>query len=84
MSRSNKNRGRVIVARHAGVHQDQNAKHPSKTERQHTRSELRVAAFNNDGFTIAWDRDEHEQCQRGTFGCCVDHEQSVDPGCQTW
>jgi hypothetical protein len=30
----------------------------------------------------AWDRKEHEPCQRGTVGCSVDHE--GDEPCETW
>lgn len=31
---------------------------------------------------VAWERDESESCQRGTVGCCVDHDGNEE--CETW
>lgn len=33
---------------------------------------------------IATDRDEGEPCQRGTVGCCVDHDMPFEHRCETW
>ena len=33
---------------------------------------------------IALDREEHEPCQAGTPGCCVDHDGANDESCQPW
>lgn len=74
---SRRNRGRVPVARHAGVHQDQNKRHPSSPQRRNTRTEL-------EEFRVAWNRGEHEACQRGTPGCCVDHPDDRETQCLTW
>lgn len=38
--------------------------------------------FNNAGERIAWDRDEDDYCERGTYGCSVRHTR--DSECQTW
>ena len=32
---------------------------------------------------VAWGRPEHEPCQKGTPGCCMDHD-AVDAGCEPW
>lgn len=32
----------------------------------------------------AWDRDEHDPCERGTQGCSVRHRDMSDSPCQTW
>lgn len=32
---------------------------------------------------IAFDRNEDEDCQRGTLGCCIDHKHDDGP-CETW
>ncbi|MBO2461674.1 hypothetical protein [Actinomadura violacea] len=38
-----------------------------------------------ESFTVAWDREETEPCQRGTAGCCVDHKPAErEQGCQCW
>lgn len=34
-------------------------------------------------FLVADDRPEHEPCQAGTVGCCVDHS-GPEHGCETW
>jgi hypothetical protein len=34
---------------------------------------------------VAKDREEHESCEAGTQGCCVDHTRSgFDSPCQPW
>jgi hypothetical protein len=39
---------------------------------------------------VATDREETEPCQRGTVGCCVDHDRERrttprdDEGCECW
>jgi len=36
-------------------------------------------------FVVASDRAEHEPCERGTDGCCVDHAASPrHDSCETW
>lgn len=38
-------------------------------------------------YHIAWRRDEWEPCQKGTRGCCVDHdavEGGMEQSCYTW
>jgi hypothetical protein len=37
-----------------------------------------------DGRLVASGRDEQEPCERGTVGCCVQHEPGEDGGCETW
>lgn len=37
-----------------------------------------------DGRLVATWRDEHDPCERGTVGCCVQHEPAEDGGCETW
>lgn len=34
------------------------------------------------GELIAWDREEADYCERGTFGCSIHHTRDSD--CQTW
>lgn len=82
---SHRNRGRTPIARHAGVHQDQNKRHPSSAERHATHAGLnQLAESLGVEFNIAWDRPEHEACQRGTPGCCVDHPVDRETSCETW
>ena len=53
--------------------------------------------MNTKTIPVATDRDESDECQKGTPGCCVDHSQqvAVDPStgerfswtydsCETW
>lgn len=35
-------------------------------------------------FVVAKNRQEHEPCQAGTVGCCVDHDKTVPEKCETW
>lgn len=32
---------------------------------------------------IAWGRDEHDPCERGTVGCSIEHA-TGDEECETW
>jgi hypothetical protein len=33
---------------------------------------------------IAQGREETEACQKGTAGCCVDHDKDPDDSCECW
>lgn len=34
---------------------------------------------------VDWDRKETDPCQRGTVGCCINHDKAVgDTDCETW
>lgn len=33
---------------------------------------------------VAHDRAEHEACEAGTPGCCIDHTHDKGDGCETW
>ena len=33
---------------------------------------------------VAVDRDEHESCEAGTPGCCIDHSRDRHDSCETW
>lgn len=34
--------------------------------------------------TVAWSRAEDDSCQRGTPGCCIDHNHDHIDTCETW
>ena len=49
----------------------------------------RMEAEHESGRRIAWERDEHDACEAGTEGCCIDHTRESEQGlrgegCDTW
>ena len=73
---SHRNKGRTPIARHAGVHQDQNKKHASKTERRETKAAL-AATKGVTGHECTCHRDS----DNGSHELCCGHDEGRDPNC---
>lgn len=42
------------------------------------------AWLQDNGREVDWGRKETDPCQKGTVGCCVDHDKDRDDTCETW